>query len=59
MTLALASLAEEQQLVRGAQQAHVPKAGNVLLNPRRTMSVLRGPLTRAELERAVAEQRDR
>lgn len=39
------------------RNAHVPEAGNVLLNPRHTMSVLRGPLTRAELERAVAERR--
>jgi hypothetical protein len=30
----------------------VPEAGNVLLNPRYTMSILRGPLTRVELKRA-------
>jgi hypothetical protein len=34
------------------RNAHVPEAGHVLLNPRHTMSVLRGPLTRGELELA-------
>ncbi len=34
------------------RNAHVPEAGNVLLNPRHTMSILRGPLTRVELKRA-------
>jgi hypothetical protein len=38
------------------RNAHVPEAGNVLLNPRHTMSVLRGPLTRGELSRAQAER---
>lgn len=38
------------------RNAHVPEAGNVLLNPRHTMTVLRGPLTRGELERAQAER---
>lgn len=34
------------------RNAHVPEAGNVLLNPRHTMSILRGPLTRGELKEA-------
>jgi hypothetical protein len=38
------------------RNAHVPEAGNVLLNPRHTMTVMRGPLTRGELERAQEER---
>jgi DNA helicase HerA-like ATPase len=34
------------------RNAHVPEAGSVLLNPRHTMSLMRGPLTRAELRMA-------
>ncbi len=34
------------------RNAHVPEAGSVLLNPRHTMSLMRGPLTRAELRGA-------
>jgi hypothetical protein len=30
------------------RNAHVPEAGSVLLNPRHTMSLMRGPLTREE-----------
>lgn len=40
------------------RNAHVPDAGNVLLNPRHTMSVLRGPLTRAELKCALDGRRE-
>ncbi len=34
------------------RNAHVPEAGSVLLRPRHTMSLMRGPLTRAELRMA-------
>lgn len=34
------------------RNAHVPEAGSVLLNPRQTLSLMRGPLTREELRRA-------
>lgn len=37
------------------RNAHVPEAGNVLLHPRHTISILRGPLTRMELKRAVRD----
>lgn len=40
------------------RNAHVPDAGNVLLNPRHTMSVLHGPLTRAELKCALDGRRE-
>lgn len=40
------------------RNAHVPDAGNVFLNPRHTMSVLRGPLTRAELKCALDGRRE-
>lgn len=38
------------------RNAHVPEAGNVLLNPRHTMSILRGPLTRAREGRGISTQ---
>jgi DNA helicase HerA-like ATPase len=34
------------------RNAHVPEAGSVLLNPRHTLSIMRGPLTRSELRKA-------
>lgn len=38
------------------RNAHKPEAGNLLLYPRHTMSILRGPLTRSDLKRALAER---
>jgi hypothetical protein len=34
------------------RDAHVSEAGSVLVNPRHTMSLMRGPLTREELRMA-------
>ncbi len=45
----LSKLAPRWFVVRNA---HVPEAGSVLLHPRHTMSLMRGPLTRAELRMA-------
>jgi hypothetical protein len=45
----LSRLAPRWFLVRNA---HVPEAGSVLVNPRQTMSLMRGPLTREELRMA-------
>lgn len=38
------------------RNAHKPDAGNLLVNPRHTISILRGPLTRTDLKRAIAQR---
>lgn len=38
------------------RNAHKPEAGNILLHPRHTMSILRGPLTRLDLKRAITDR---
>ena len=50
----LGSLGPRSFVVRNA---HKPDIGNLLLYPRHTMSILRGPLTRHELKRALVQRR--
>ena len=38
------------------RNAHKPDVGNLLVHPRHTISILRGPLTRIDLKRAIAER---
>jgi len=39
------------------RNAHKPEVGNILLHPRHTMSLLRGPLTRTDLKKAIEQRR--
>ena len=49
---------EEEWAAAENEAAIVAEAGNLLLYPRQTISILRGPLTRTDLKRAI-EQRNR